>query len=157
MKKTFSVLLAIIFLSSVVFFSVSCNKNTETETSITTEKTTAADVTTAVTSETTTESSTSDSVETTTETETSESEETTETETATTDSGTVIPADKDFDENNIVFTFAALSDTHIDSTSGVTANKFVSALTQLRERAGKDCESGLGAVFVAYFQVIKKY
>ena len=149
MKKTFSVLLAIIFLSSVVFFSVSCNKNTETETSITTEKTTAADVTTAVTSETTTESSTSDSVETTTETETSESEETTETETATTDSGTVIPADKDFDENNIVFTFAALSDTHIDSTSGVTANKFVSALTQLRERAGKDCESGLGAVFVA--------
>ena len=51
MKKIFSVLLAIMFLFSVVFFAVSCNKNTETETSISNEETTTADVTTAVSKE----------------------------------------------------------------------------------------------------------
>ena len=135
MKKVFSVILSIIFLASVVFFSVSCSSNSKTQTSIDTLETTITD-TTEATSEETTENESSYPVE-----------ETTETETSTTESGSVIPSNRDYDESKIVFTFAAISDTHIENTKGVVANKFVNALTQLKERANKDCEAGLGAVF----------
>ena len=135
MKNVFSVILSIIFLASVVFFSVSCSSNSKTETSMNTIETTITD-TTEATSEETTENESSYPVE-----------ETTETETSTTESGSVIPSNRDFDESKIVFTFAAISDTHIENTKGVVANKFVNALTQLKERANKDCEAGLGAVF----------
>ncbi len=54
-----------------------------------------------------------------------------------------------FDEGNIVFSFGAISDTHIESTSGTVAQKFKNALTQLKSRAAEKDADGLDAVVVA--------
>ena len=133
MRKALSVLLATLFIFSIVMLTVSCNSNSETKSSTTTE--TIAEITTEKTTEIVT---TND-----------ETDEITETVTTTEDPGTIVAKDSQFDESKIVFTFAALSDTHIESNTGVVANKFVSALNQLKTRANADCDSGLSAVFVA--------
>ena len=133
MRRVLSIVLALLFAFAIVSFTVSCNDNSDTESS-------------TLSTTTSTESVTDISMDTTTD---SDTVETTETETTTDDSGTVVVKDTLFDENKIVFTFAALSDTHIESKTGIVANKFVSALNQLKARASADCESGLGAVFVA--------
>lgn len=73
----------------------------------------------------------------------------TTTETTTEETTTEKILEKEFNENKIVFTFAAISDTHIESKTGAVANKLLKALFQLQERAEADCESGLGAVLVA--------
>ena len=57
--------------------------------------------------------------------------------------------DNVFDEDNIVFTFGAISDVHIYSAEGATADKFTSALSQLEARAKKDAKGGLNAVCIA--------
>ena len=54
-----------------------------------------------------------------------------------------------FDEGHIVFSFGAISDTHIESTSGAVAQKFISALNQLKSRAAEKDVDGLDAVVVA--------
>ncbi|MBO4217685.1 MAG: metallophosphoesterase [Clostridia bacterium] len=77
----------------------------------------------------------------------------TETETETTGGQPEPPPAEEksavFDENNIVFTFAAISDTHINDREGAVADKFVSALQQLKARAEADSEGGLNAVMIA--------
>lgn len=55
---------------------------------------------------------------------------------------------KEFDAESIVFSFAAISDMHIEgSTTDTTAQKLESALVQLKEQAAIDDEDGLDAVF----------
>lgn len=54
-----------------------------------------------------------------------------------------------FDPYNIVFSFGAISDTHINGTTNAYAQKFSSALRQLRDRAAERDENGLDAVVVA--------
>ena len=54
-----------------------------------------------------------------------------------------------FDENRIVFSFGAISDTHVSGTNNDSGNKFSSALRQLKERASVKDEDGLDAVVVA--------
>ena len=133
MRRVLSIVLALLFAFAIVSFTVSCNGNSDTESS-------------TLSTTTSTESVTDISMDTTTD---SDTVETTETETTTGDPGIVVDKDSDFNENRIVFTFAALSDTHIDSKTGIVANKFTNALKQLKTRASEDCDSGLGAVFVA--------
>ena len=54
-----------------------------------------------------------------------------------------------FDPYNIVFSFGAISDTHINSTTNAHAQKFTGALRQLSARAAERDEDGLDAVVVA--------
>ena len=54
-----------------------------------------------------------------------------------------------FDENNIAFSFGAISDTHITGTTNAYAQKFTAALRQLRDRAAAKDADGLDAVVVA--------
>lgn len=56
-----------------------------------------------------------------------------------------------FDENHIVFSFGAISDVHINSSSRSNAYsaKFISALSQLKTRAAEKDPDGLDAVVVA--------
>lgn len=55
---------------------------------------------------------------------------------------------KIFDENNIVFSFAALSDIHLgNNTSDVEENKFKNALLQIKEFAAKNDANGIDAIF----------
>lgn len=55
---------------------------------------------------------------------------------------------KEFDSDNIVFSFAAISDIHImNSTTDAVAKKFESALKQLKAQALLDDADGLDAVF----------
>lgn len=56
---------------------------------------------------------------------------------------------KDFDAENIIFSFAAVSDTHINNNStDAVAQKIKSAFKQLKARAALDDKNGLDAVFV---------
>ena len=52
-----------------------------------------------------------------------------------------------FDEKNIVFSFAAISDIHITVSDDDSVPKFRSALSALKERSQKDGK-GLDAVFI---------
>ena len=54
-----------------------------------------------------------------------------------------------FDEDNIVFSFGAISDTHINSSSNAYAQKLVNALQQMKEKAAEKDPNGLDAVVVA--------
>ena len=54
-----------------------------------------------------------------------------------------------FDENHIVFSFGAISDVHINSTTNAYAQKFTGALNQLKTRASVKDADGLDAVVVA--------
>ena len=55
---------------------------------------------------------------------------------------------KEFDSDNVVFSFAAISDIHImNSTTDAVAKKFESALKQLKAQALLDDADGLDAVF----------
>ena len=54
-----------------------------------------------------------------------------------------------FDEEHIVLSFGAISDVHINSTSNTHAQKFISALNQLKVRAAEKDTDGLDAVVVA--------
>ena len=53
----------------------------------------------------------------------------------------------DFDSGNIVFSFAAISDIHINSATGTVAQKFENALKQLKAQALLEDADGLDAVF----------
>lgn len=59
------------------------------------------------------------------------------------------PESHDFDETQVVYSFANLSDTHIDGTSTPTAIKLKNALTQLQEQARINDKDGLDAVLIA--------
>ena len=62
----------------------------------------------------------------------------------------VPPAKSDvFDEKKIVFSFGAISDVHINSTTNAYATKFINALNQLKTRASAKDADGLDAVVVA--------
>ncbi len=54
-----------------------------------------------------------------------------------------------FDEENIVFSFGAISDTHINSATNSYAQKLTSALTQFQAKASEKDPDGLDAVVVA--------
>ena len=54
-----------------------------------------------------------------------------------------------FDPTRIVFSFGAISDVHINSPSNAYAQKFISALNQLKSRAAEKDTDGLDAVVVA--------
>ena len=54
-----------------------------------------------------------------------------------------------FDEDNIVFSFGAISDTHINSTTNAYAQKLVNALNQMKAKASEKDPDGLDAVVVA--------
>ncbi len=54
-----------------------------------------------------------------------------------------------FEENHIVFSFGAISDVHINSTTNSYATKFINALNQLKTRAAANDPDGLDAVVVA--------
>ncbi len=54
-----------------------------------------------------------------------------------------------FEEGHIVFSFGAISDTHIESTSGTVAEKFKSALNQLKSQAALKDADGLDAMVLA--------
>ena len=54
-----------------------------------------------------------------------------------------------FEENHIVFSFGAISDVHINSTTNAYATKFINALNQLKTRAAANDPDGLDAVVVA--------
>lgn len=54
-----------------------------------------------------------------------------------------------FDEDNIVFSFGAISDTHINSTTNAYAQKLVNALNQMKAMASEKDPDGLDAVVVA--------
>jgi len=54
-----------------------------------------------------------------------------------------------FDEDNIVFSFGAISDTHINDPANAHAKKLTSALTQLQVKASEKDANGLDAVVVA--------
>ncbi|MBQ0010262.1 MAG: metallophosphoesterase, partial [Ruminococcus sp.] len=127
MKKMISCLL----LLSLLFPLVSCgNESVGTTASSETE-------TTASTTETVASSS-----------ETTESTETTE----TTNPGPVVPEIDPttvFDETNIVFSFGAISDTHVDGANTIPAQKFKSALEQLKARAALHDADGIDAICVA--------
>lgn len=118
-------------------------RSTETETAKPTETGTSSAATESSateTSETATEA---------TETETSA----TETETTETTGGEEPPPVEEksdvFDESSIVLAFGAISDVHINNYEGAVADKFVSALKQLKARAEADSVTGLSAVLVA--------
>ena len=64
-----------------------------------------------------------------------------------TSSGDKVNTTKIFDENNIVFSFAAISDIHLgNDTSNVEENKFKSALQQIKEFAAKNDADGIDAI-----------
>ena len=64
-----------------------------------------------------------------------------------TSSGNEVDTTKIFDENNIVFSFAAISDIHLgNNTSDVEENKFKSALQQIKE-FGVDAVLSVGDLF----------
>ncbi len=69
----------------------------------------------------------------------------------TTDTGALTPEPDDgFDEDNIVLSFGALSDVHINSGNPTDSkNKFTSALSRLRKNASKDDKDGLDAILIA--------
>ncbi|MBE6665924.1 MAG: metallophosphoesterase [Ruminococcaceae bacterium] len=55
---------------------------------------------------------------------------------------------KIFDENKIVFSFAAISDIHLgNNTSDIEENKFKNALQQIKEFAAKNDTDGIDAIF----------
>ena len=55
----------------------------------------------------------------------------------------------EFDESRIVLSLGVVSDVHINSTSNTHAQKFISALNQLKVRAAEKDTDGLDAVVVA--------
>ena len=62
--------------------------------------------------------------------------------------GTPIPEPEEFDAENIVFSFAAISDIHVkNSTTDTYSTKFKNALEQLRDYAALDDTDGIDAVF----------
>lgn len=130
MKKMISCLL----LLSLLFPLVSCgNEIAETTASSDTETT----------------ASTTESVE--SSSETTAFAETTET-TETTNSDPVIPEIDPttvFDETNIVFSFGAISDTHVNGDNTIPAQKFKSALEQLKAKAAENDADGIDAICVA--------
>lgn len=54
-----------------------------------------------------------------------------------------------FDEGHIVFSFGAISDTHVSGTSNDSGKKLTSALRQLKSKAQEKDEDGLDAVVIA--------
>ena len=126
MKKILSVLLAAVFVLGIIAFACSCN---EIETNAQTNENT--------------ETVETKSPETETE-KGNETEKEPDTETSSDKTDIEVITDNNFDETKIVFTFGAMSDTHIESMTGTVANKFTNALKQLKKRAEADCESGLG-------------
>ncbi len=85
----------------------------------------------------------------TTQNETTPEETTLETTTTTTPIVDDPSVSGTFDPSNIVFSFAALSDTHVDGISTTPGQKFMSALTQLKAQAAIDDPDGIDAVFIA--------
>ena len=69
----------------------------------------------------------------------------------TTETNIVPPAPGNFDENNIVLSFGALSDIHItgNGNSDDAESKFRAALTQLKNQAAKHDKDGLDAIAIA--------
>ena len=63
-------------------------------------------------------------------------------------SGSDLYARKSFDENKIVLSLGIVSDVHINSADGMPAQKFVSALQQLRDRAALQDSDGIDGVLV---------
>lgn len=67
----------------------------------------------------------------------------------TTTQSTVDPNNTNFDANNIVLSFGAISDVHINSTNKDGEEKFKSAILCLIEEAKKDDADGLDALAIA--------
>ena len=154
-KRLFAFLLAVVM---VTIFIACGETNTPAVTEASdTEASSAAPDSSATEAETTSSQTETEAASSQTETTAPEQTETetaseTETETETT-GGTVEPPVEErssvFDETKIVFTFGAISDVHINNPEGAVADKFVSALRQLKARAESDSENGLDAVVVA--------
>ncbi len=62
---------------------------------------------------------------------------------------TSIPGSKEFDENNIVLSFGAISDIHITAGSDDTESKLRKALAQLKKAAKEHDADGLDAIAIA--------
>ena len=54
-----------------------------------------------------------------------------------------------FDENRIVASFGVCSDTHIDGTTTMPANKFKAAMQQMRDKAAENDEDGIDGVLIS--------
>lgn len=59
------------------------------------------------------------------------------------------PKSPEFNENDIVFSIASISDVHVDNLNTAPANKFTSALQQLKAKASEKDEDGLDAVLIS--------
>lgn len=127
MKKILSLIMAILMIATIV----ACGKNVDTTTvpASTTEST-----------GNTTESSSS-----TTGNQTTSSDSTTS---STGTTSTVVTPSFDFDPENIVLSFGALSDIHLNG-SEVSEKKFKNALAQLQKQAQKDDKDGIDAISIA--------
>lgn len=66
-------------------------------------------------------------------------------------------SDPSFDEKHITASFGVISDTHVNGLETVPAQKFTSALTQLRDKAAKSDPDGLDAVLIAGDLVDRPY
>ncbi|MCQ2770505.1 MAG: hypothetical protein MJ236_01735 [Clostridia bacterium] len=122
MKRLISFILMLTFL----LIAVSCGNTPN-------DATTENNASTAVTTEATTST-----------------EATTVTTEATTTTQEIIKG-TEFDEDNIVFSFGAISDVHIanNNDNDEASQKFLSALKQLKEKAAEQDKDGIDAIFTA--------
>ena len=127
MKKILSLIMAILMIAAIV----ACGKNVDT--------------TTVPTSTTESTGNTTESSSSTTENKTTSSDSTTS---STGTTGTVVTPSFDFDPENIVLSFGALSDIHLNG-SEVSEKKFKNALAQLQKQAQKDDKDGIDAISIA--------
>lgn len=140
MKKIFSLILAVALMVSVA----ACGNNAVKKTTASTETTTPTDGTTSAGTTTSPSSGTTNTTATTGTTKTTSTQGTTSGSTAS----TVTPTKPvvSFDEDNIVLSFGAISDIHLER--GGSIQKFQNALQQLGQKASENDKDGLDAVVV---------
>ena len=145
MKKMTIFILAIMTVLVITAVLCACGDDvTETTGAVTTEGTTAAVTTDLSETDTSVTETTATSAETTTTVETTTEETTTSAETTTEEY-------REFYDDQIVLSFAAVSDTHVSFSKKLddaTAKKFIAAMDQLKAKALENDPDGLDAVLI---------